>query len=55
MNNNNELKEVTINEWIWIIFLILSIANIFGDEIEKKSLLEKKCHDEKARNLFIIM
>lgn len=54
MNNNNELKEVTINEWIWIIFLILSIANIFGDEIEKKSLLEKKCHDDKARKLFII-
>ena len=54
MRNNNELREVTVNEWIWIIFLILSIANIFGDELEKKSLQEKKCHDEKARNLFII-
>lgn len=54
MKDNNELKEVTINEWIWIVFLILSIANIFGDELEKKSLQERKCHDEKARNLFII-
>ena len=39
MKENNELREVTINEWIWIVFVILSLLNIYGDELEKSSLL----------------
>jgi len=53
MKENNELQEVTINEWIWIIFIILSIANIYGDELEKKSLQKKSCRDKQARKIFL--
>lgn len=54
MKENNELREVTINEWIWIVFVILSLLNIYGDELEKSSLMEKHCHNQKAKNIFLI-
>lgn len=54
MKDNYDLKEVTINEWIWIIFVILSLANIYGDELEKQSLQEKECRDKNARKIFLI-
>ena len=47
MNNNKE-KEITIDEWIWVIFIILSIMNILGDELEKKFYKEK---DISSKNL----
>lgn len=53
MNNNNELREVTINEWIWVIFVILSLANIFGDEIEKNTIKEKNLHNQTSRKIFL--
>ena len=53
MKDNNDLQEVTINEWIWVIFVILSLANIYGDELEKYSLKEKSCRDKKARKIFL--
>ena len=36
MNNNNILTELTVDEWIWIIFIILSILNIYGDYVKKR-------------------
>ena len=54
MKENKELKEVIINEWIWVIFLILSLANIFGDELEKKALKEHEKHNAKAKKIFLI-
>lgn len=54
MKENNELKEVIINEWIWVVFLILSLLNIYGDELEKKTLKENEKHNEKARKLFLV-
>ena len=33
--NNNRANELIIDEWIWVIFIILSILNISGDELEK--------------------
>lgn len=53
MKENNELREVTINEWTWIVFVILSLANIYGDELEKYSLKEQEEHDEKAKKIFL--
>ena len=47
MNNQKE-KELTIDEWIWIIFIILSIMNILGDELEKKFYHER---DISSKNL----
>ena len=29
------VSELVIDEWIWVVFIILSILNISGDEIEK--------------------
>ena len=54
MKENNELKEVTINEWIWIVFVFLSLANIYGDELEKYSLKKQEKHNERARKIFLI-
>lgn len=53
MKENNELREITINEWIWGVFLLLSLANIYGDELEKNSLQQKKRHDNNARKIFL--
>lgn len=51
---NDDLKEVKINEWIWIIFVILSLANIYGDELEKNTLNQNHIHNKKAKNIFLI-
>jgi len=53
MKENYELREVTINEWIWIVFVILSLANIYGDELEKSSLQEELTHNNTARKIFL--
>lgn len=53
MKDNNELREVTINEWIWVIFVILSLANIYGDELEKITLKENEKHNDKAKKIFL--
>ena len=39
MNNNNILTELTVDEWIWIIFIILSILNIYGDYVKKEGII----------------
>ena len=54
MRNSNDLQEVTINEWIWIIFVILSLANIYGDELEKQTLSKEQIHNKKAKDIFLI-
>ena len=39
MKNNIDIErvsELVIDEWIWVIFIILSVLNISGDELEKK-------------------
>lgn len=41
-SEKDKLMELKIDEWIWIIFIILSALNIFGDEYEKDFYL---CHD----------
>lgn len=33
--NTNRLKELQVDEIIWIIFITISIVNIIGDEFEK--------------------
>ena len=39
--NNNRLKELQIDEIIWIIFITISIINIIGDEFEKNYCITK--------------
>ncbi len=57
-NNNNEelIKRLSFENWIWGIYLVIAIANIYGDELIKKSIREKDREaSEKARNIFIII
>lgn len=55
MNNSNKIHELKIDEAIWIIFILLSIANIFGDECEKKYYQFDSFKDEeKAKLIFLI-
>ena len=35
--DKERVSELVIDEWIWGVFIILSILNITGDEFEKKS------------------
>jgi len=51
---NKEIKDLTINEWIWLVFIILSIANIYGDELEISTIKEEHKHNKKAKKLFLI-
>lgn len=37
--NNNKINELKIDEYIWIIFIILSTLNIMGDESKKNIIL----------------
>ena len=48
-------KELIIDEWIWILFIILSILNISGDELEKSYCyyhIDKE--KTKAKNIFTL-
>lgn len=49
MNNENEtIKRLTFENYIWVIYIVIAIGNIFGDELIKKSITE---HDNKSNNL----
>jgi len=34
--DNERVNELVIDEWIWVVFIILSALNIGGDELEKE-------------------
>ena len=37
--DRERVNELVIDEWIWVVFIILSALNITGDEQEKKYCL----------------
>lgn len=50
---DNKIKELKIDEWIWVIFIILSILNIWGDECEKDYYFhQEELKDETAKKIF---
>ena len=53
--DRERVTELVIDEWIWVAFIILSVLNINGDELEKKYCIN---HEEnaksKAKNIFTI-
>lgn len=53
MKENNEIRDVTINEWIWVVFALLSLANIYGDELELSSLQHDYKHNKTSRKIFL--
>ncbi|MBQ8682010.1 MAG: hypothetical protein IJ509_03775 [Bacilli bacterium] len=51
MNNSidrERVTELTIDEWIWVVFIILSLLNIGGDELDKKYCFD---HEIKEKEL----
>lgn len=57
-NNNNEelIKRLSFENWIWGIYLVIAIANIYGDELIKKAIREEdQKASEKARNIFLVI
>ena len=51
---NNKIKEIETDELIWIIFIILSIINIYGDELHKKSLTTNNQKSNIAKQIFLL-
>ena len=48
------VSELVIDEWIWIIFIVLSVLNISGDEIEKNYCYYHEQKDkERSKKIFI--
>lgn len=54
-NNNEEIiKRLSFENWIWGIYLVIALANIYGDELIKKSIRENDQEaNEKARDIFL--
>ena len=51
--NEKRISELIIDEGIWIIFIILSILNITGDECEKKHCYNNSIEDKiRAKEIF---
>lgn len=49
MNEQEELiKRLSFENWIWVIYIVVAIFSIYGDELIKKSIRE---HDKKANEL----
>lgn len=53
--NSTEIKDLQIDEFIWVVFIFLSIINITGDECKKKYCINKKNKDseEMAKMIFL--
>lgn len=49
----NELEELNLEKIIWIIFIILSAINIYGDNIQQLFLIENNPKYEKKNTISI--
>lgn len=55
MNNNkiNELKRLNFEDFIWILFIVLSILDIVADNYQKRYIISnKKEFEQKANKLY---
>ena len=57
MNDDNELiKRLSFENYIWITFIVVSILDIYGDELIKRSVKENDFKVKiKAENLFLFV
>ena len=52
-HDQKRVKELVIDEWIWVVFIILSALNISGDEVEKHwCYYHEKRDKEISRKIF---
>jgi len=55
MNIKDEINRLNFEDWLFIIFIILSILNIYGDNLLKKYLIEnKEIYENNANEIFLI-
>lgn len=54
-NKENEINRLNFEDWLFIIIIVLTIVNIFSDQLQKKYILtNNKKYIEKSTELFII-
>lgn len=51
--NNRDIRNVIVDEEIWIIFIVISLFNIVGDEIDKRNLMLNNSHSKNAKEIFL--
>lgn len=53
--NQERISELVIDEWIWVVFIILSALNITGDECEKKYCYNHSIQEKaRAKKIFTL-
>ena len=56
MINDNDINRLDFENYIWIVFIILSILNIIGDYFQKEFLkTNNKKFENNANNIFLIV
>jgi len=57
MNNvQNEIDRLNFEDWIFIIFIVAAILNIYGDQLLKKHIIENnKIYQERANKVFLVV
>lgn len=57
MNEQDELiRRLSFENFIWIVFIVISALDIYGDELIKASVRENKPEEKnKAENLFLFV
>lgn len=55
-NNENLIRRLSFENLIWVVYLLIAIANIYGDELIKKAIRENDSESStRARNIFVII
>lgn len=55
-SSENIIKQLTFENYIWVIYIIISLFSIFGDELIKKSIIDQDDYaNELARTIFFII
>lgn len=53
---NDIVRRLNFENFIWVVFIVVSLLDIYGDELIKKSVTENdKEAQEKANNLFLFI
>lgn len=58
MNNNvfDEIKRLNFEDLLWIVFIITSILNIWGNDYQKKYVISNdNYYEDKANNIYIFI
>ena len=51
---NDMVRRLSFENWIWVCFIVISILDIYGDELLKRSItINDKESQEKAQKIFL--